>query len=229
MNGYFITGTDTGIGKTMASVALLHALTRQGLTAVGMKPVASGCATTAEGLRNEDALALQAASSVALPYEQINPYAFALAIAPHIAAELAAISIDLEVIAGHYRQLATQAEVVVVEGVGGWRVPLNPQQDVADLAAVLDLPVILVVGLRLGCINHALLTADSIRARGLKLVGWIANYLDPEMTAQAQNIQALQQRLAAPLLAELPWDDEGRPLFADERDVLEQLNDSLRH
>ncbi|MCW8828653.1 MAG: dethiobiotin synthase, partial [Gammaproteobacteria bacterium] len=186
--GFFITGTDTEVGKTWCSLGLIARLRQQGHTVVAMKPVASGCAPTAAGLRNDDALKLQAQASVALAYETINPYAFEPAIAPHIAAELAGQRIELSTIVTSYRRLAAEAEISVVEGVGGWRVPLNDAQTVADLAGAIGLPVILVVGLRLGCINHALLTAESIRASGCTLAGWIANSVEPRMAQQEDNV-----------------------------------------
>lgn len=203
-NGLFITGTDTGIGKTWASLGLMAALQRNGKTVVGMKPVASGCEKTAYGLRNEDALLLQEQASVKLDYELVNPFAFEPAIAPHIAAEQAGKNIDPENIIEGYRELEKQAEWVVVEGVGGWRVPLGAEITVADLALALKLPVILVVGLRLGCINHALLSAESIQQSGLQLAGWIANCIDPDMEQQEKNIHTLTQHITSPLLGIVP-------------------------
>lgn len=202
--GIFITGTDTGVGKTWVSVGLMAALQSQGLRVLGMKPVASGCELTAEGLRNEDALLLQQQGSSEVDYRLLNPYAFAPAIAPHLAAAQADAAIDLAVIERNYRQLATQAEVIVVEGAGGWLVPLNDQHSMADLAKRLDLDVILVVGLRLGCINHALLSAESIRSHGCRLRGWVANTLDPQMPQLQTNIESIARRIAAPLLGVIP-------------------------
>ena len=199
---YFITGTDTEVGKTFATCALLHAARAQGRRALAMKPVAAG--TDAEG-RNEDVEKLIAASSFAAPRELINPYCFAEPIAPHIAASREGRRIDKHVILDAYRQLAAQADFVAVEGVGGFRVPLGEGFDTADLAQALGLPVVLVVGLRLGCLNHALLTAEAIEKRGLVLAGWIANGIDPAMPYRDENIAALRQRLAAPLLGVLPW------------------------
>lgn len=204
-NGLFITGTDTGIGKTWISAAIMKLLQAQGQTVIGMKPIASGCEQTSAGLRNEDALILQQQSSIKIDYEQINPYAFAPAIAPHIAAEQAGVTIDIQQIAETYNALSQQANWVIVEGVGGWQVPLNENETVADLARALDLPVILVVGLRLGCINHALLSAESIQQSGLKLAGWIANHIDPQMAEQKQNLLSIQQRIDAPLLGIVPY------------------------
>ena len=202
---YFITGTDTGVGKTLISAALIHGFVQRGLKAVGMKPVAAGCQRQGTQLISEDVAQLMAAGNVAAPIEQISPYVFEPAIAPHIAAEQAGVDIKLETIVQAYQQLAALADVVIVEGVGGFRVPLGNKLDTADLARQLDLPVILVVGMRLGCLNHALLTAEAIQMRGLKLAGWVANQIDPQMAAYAENLQELQQRLPAPYLGVVPW------------------------
>lgn len=199
---YFVTGTDTEVGKTFATCALLHAARAQGRRALAMKPIAAG--TDAEG-RNEDVEKLIAASSFAAPRELVNPYCFAEPIAPHIAASREGRTIKNQVILDAYRQLADQSDVLLVEGVGGFRVPLGDGFDSADLARALDLPVILVVGLRLGCLNHALLTAEAVERRGLTLAGWIANGIDPAMPYREENIAALRQRLSAPLLGILPW------------------------
>ena len=200
---YFVTGTDTGTGKTWCSAALLRVLRRNGQRVAGIKPVASGCMHTQEGLRSSDALALIAQSNVELPYEVVNPYAFAPPIAPHIAARRAAVRIDLDRIHKIYQHVANQADCVVVEGVGGWQVPLSDQETIADLAHRLGLPIILVVGMRLGCINHALLSVASIEQSGLELAGWIANHIEPGMIAQAENLATLKTRIAAPLLGEV--------------------------
>lgn len=204
--GFFITGTDTGVGKTHITAALLQFFISQGKTAVGMKPIAAGCDETS--LICEDVEILQGASNVEAPQDWINPYGFIPPIAPHIAARQAGVTIDLNVIAHAYDGLAKLADVVVVEGVGGFRVPLNDSQDTADLAGRLDLPVILVVGMRLGCINHALLTAEAIQGRGLKLAGWVANSVLPEMSALNDNIEALEQRINAPLLGIIPFAED---------------------
>ena len=203
--GYFITGTDTGVGKSWCSTALMVKLREQGYTVVGMKPVASGCAQTAEGLRNDDALLLQAQASIELPYETINPFAYAPPIAPHIAAQQAGRSIQIDIIRDDFLRIAKQVDQVIVEGVGGWRVPLNETETVADLAKALGLPVILVVGLRLGCISHALLTAETIRNDGCELVGWIANTLENDMPEQTVVIETLAARLETPLLGVVPY------------------------
>lgn len=199
---WFVTGTDTEVGKTFATCALLHAARARGLAALAMKPVAAG--VDADG-RNEDVERLMAAGSVKAPRELVNPYCFAAPVAPHIAAAAEGRAIDPEVIVQACGQLAAQADVLLVEGVGGFRVPLGPDLDSADLARRLGLPVILVVGLRLGCLNHALLTAEAIGARGLQLAGWIANRIDPAMAHWQENVEALRDRLPAPLLGILPW------------------------
>ena len=198
---WFVTGTDTEVGKTFVTCALLHVLRDQGVNAIGMKPIAAG--TDAEG-KNDDVEALIAASGVQAPRELINPYLFQPAIAPHIAAEEEGRSIDLGSIVTSFNTLRGMADTVLVEGVGGFCVPLGPDSDTADLAENLKLPVILIVGMRLGCINHALLTQQAIAARGLKLAGWIANRIDPEMSRFEENMAALTERIAAPLLGIVP-------------------------
>jgi dethiobiotin synthetase len=207
-DGYFITGTDTGAGKTWATVALMRHLQRQGKAVLGMKPVASGCAPHGGELKNADALLLQQYASFAVPYALVNPYALEPPIAPHIAARRAGVGIDFEVIGAAFRQLQAQADAVLVEGVGGWAVPLNAAQDVADLAGFLHLPVILAVGMRLGCINHARLTHRAIAASGVECRGWLAVCVEPQMTAVDENIAALQELIAAPLLGILPHRDK---------------------
>jgi dethiobiotin synthetase len=201
---YFITGTDTGVGKTLVCCALLHAFAGQQLRSVGMKPVAAGCRREGGVLISEDVESLQAAGNLRLPLGQVNPYAFEPPLAPHIAAARAGVEIALPTIAAAFEALTAQADAVVVEGVGGFRVPLNAHEDTADMAVLLGLPVILVVGLRLGCLNHALLTAEAITQRGLTLAGWVANHIDPDMAAAEQNVEALKQRLPAPCLGVLP-------------------------
>jgi dethiobiotin synthetase len=202
--GFFVTGTDTGVGKTRVSAGLIAALRAQGLRVTGMKPVASGCVTTPKGLRNADALALQAASGLDLPYELLNPYAFAPAIAPHLAAKDAGVAIRFAVIAQAHARLAAQSDCVVVEGVGGWRVPLGPDGDVADMAMHLALPVVLVVGLRLGCLNHAALTAADIRRCGLPLAGWVGNEMNIGFERRNDALGALADLLPEPCLGVLP-------------------------
>jgi dethiobiotin synthetase len=200
----FIAGTDTGVGKTWVATRLLQALVASGLRACGMKPVAAGAAATPGGLRNDDALALLGAGNVGIPYETLNPYCLADATSPHIAAKNAAISIDIELIKNRYSRIVSKSDVVVVEGAGGWLAPIGDGTTMADVAAALGLPVLLVVGMRLGCISHALLTVDSIRARGLQLAGWIANPSGPEFlpgsAGYAAYVDALEQRLPAPRL-----------------------------
>jgi dethiobiotin synthetase len=205
MNGLFVTGTDTGIGKSIASAALLHAFRAQGRRAVGMKPVASGCERTSEGWRNEDALALQYASDPGPAYEDVNPYALPLPLAPQLAAADAGVSIAMPRIVEAHARLARQADVVVVEGVGGWAAPLSDTLDQIDLVRSLELPVVMVVGLRLGCINHARLTARAIVADGARLVGWIANDIDPHMHRADDNFVILQRMIDAPCWGRLPY------------------------
>ncbi len=211
---YFIAGTDTGVGKTLVACALLRAFVKQGSQAVGMKPVAAGCVEALAGLRCEDVESLRAAGNVVASQEWVNPYALISPVAPHIAAGLAGVEISLEKINGAFRHLREMADVTVVEGVGGFVVPLNTRQDTADMAEMLGLPVILVVGMRLGCINHALLTAQAIRHNGLRLVAWVANRIDPDMSAFDENLHALETRLAAPLLGIIPYLAEANPVPA---------------
>ena len=198
----FVTGTDTDIGKTRIASALLRAYAAKGWRAIGMKPVAAGC--DAQG-RNEDVDALRAASSFTVAREAMCPYLFKPAIAPHIAAAEAGVEIDIAIIEAHYQALCAQADVVVVEGAGGFIIPLNATQTSADLVQRLDLPVVLVVGMRLGCLNHALLTQEAIGSRGLRLAGWVANRIDPQMSRPEENLAALCERLHAPLLGDIPY------------------------
>lgn len=206
--GYFVTGTDTGIGKTWSTLTLMQYFQAQGRVVIGMKPVASGCEQHNGELRNEDALLIQEQSSILLPYQDINPYAFAPPVSPHIAAKQAGRTIDLDVVIAKYRQLEKQADIVIVEGVGGWLVPLNEQEDVADLAERLDLPVIVVVGMRLGCLSQAKLTFAAIRQKGLACHGWIASCVDPDMRMLDENIQTLCQVATMPLLAVFPYEPQ---------------------
>ena len=198
---WFVAGTDTEVGKTFVTCALLHAFAAQGLNAVGMKPIAAG--TDADGC-NEDVEQLLAAMPVKPARELVNPYLFAPPIAPHIAAAEAGRAIEPGPIRTAFDALRAHADAVLVEGVGGFLVPLGPRYDAADLALDLALPVILVVGMRLGCINHALLTRDAIAARGLPLAGWVANRIDPQMNRFEENLEALKERLPAPLLGIVP-------------------------
>lgn len=207
MIGCFVTGTDTGVGKTLVSTGLLHALAPHHCRVVGMKPVAAGVVPWGEDWASEDAIALRSASTLAVAPELDNPVLLLDPLSPHIAAERAGVQIDIAAIVRSYQALAAQADAVVVEGAGGFHVPLTDTQTGADLAQALALPVVLVVGLRLGCLSHALLTAEAIRARGLVLVGWVANRVDPEMEAADENIAYLRARLGVPLLAEVPYQD----------------------
>ena len=191
---YFVTGTDTGVGKTLVSCALLAAFATQGKRVAGFKPVAAG--VDADGM-NDDAKALLAASNIPLNYERVNSYCLREAIAPHIAAARENVHIELPHILSAYRELSEKADVVIVEGAGGFRVPLNWMLDNADLARELGLPVIVVVGMRLGCLNHALLTMEAIQSRGLKLAGWVANEITDAMLVQQENIEALKERIEA--------------------------------
>lgn len=202
---FFIAGTDTDVGKTTIAAGLLHAARLMGLSTLGAKPVASGCEVTPKGLRNADALALIAESSVNLPYEQVNPLAFEPAIAPHIAAREAGVVLDVQSLLAPMRHvLEQQADFTLIEGAGGWRVPLSDRANLSDLAIALKLPVILVVGVRLGCINHALLSAEAIARDGLQLAGWVANIIDPQTARLEENLATLAERLPAPCLGRVP-------------------------
>lgn len=205
MRGCFVTGTDTGVGKTLSASALLHALQVHHRRVVGMKPVAAGAVQIAGELTNEDALELRAASTICVAPELDNPVLLPDPVSPHIAARRAGRPIDITELSRRYRQLERRADFVVVEGAGGFHVPLSEMHTGADLAVALALPVVLVVGLRLGCLNHAVLTAEAIRSRDLNIVGWIANRIDPNMQAQDDNIAYLKNRLRAPLMADIPY------------------------
>ena len=207
-SGFFITGTDTEIGKTFCSVALIHALRRQGRRVAGLKPVSAGCERTPQGLRNQDALALMAAGNVALPYETVNPYAFEPPVAPHLAARQTGVDMHRQTIVETLQTADAHADHVIVEGVGGWMVPFNHDATMADVALTLNLPVILVVGVRLGCINHALLTGRAVLQTKLPLAGWIANRIDLQASLQDENIAAIAERIPAPLLADIPHLDD---------------------
>ena len=201
--GYFVTGTDTGVGKTLVACSLLRAFAGRGMKVVGMKPVASGAELRAGALVNADVEQLIESGNVIAPREHVNPYCFEPPIAPHIAARRAGVTISLDRIETSARELSALADMVIVEGVGGFRVPLGADIDTAELAARLALPVVLVVGLRLGCLSHAALSVESVRARGLKLAGWVANHIDPEMAAADDNVRALDERIGAPRLARI--------------------------
>ncbi len=199
----FVTGTDTEVGKTRITTGLMAVLQQQGLKAAGMKPVASGCDWVAGQWQNEDALAMIAQSNVSLPYSVVNPYAFEPAIAPHIAASRVNNEVSISEIKQQFEQIKSEADAVVVEGAGGWLVPLNQIETMADLAVALDLPVVLVVAIKLGCINHALLSIESIQQRGLRIAGWVANHLDAQHES-AEIIDTLKQHIAAPCLGVVP-------------------------
>lgn len=208
-SGFFVTGTDTGVGKTLAAAALTRAFVDRGLRVAVMKPVASGSDPTPGGPRNSDALALMTAANVTAPYEVVNPYCFLPPISPHIAAAEARVAIDLAVLRRRFDSLAAASDCVIVEGAGGWLAPISDTATMADLAAALELPVLLVVGLRLGCLNHALLTRESLASRGMAFAGWIANAIDPRLERAAENLATLSTRLGEPPLACIPFLDRG--------------------
>ncbi|MDR7094288.1 dethiobiotin synthase [Hydrogenophaga laconesensis] len=204
-DGCFVTGTDTGVGKTLVSAALLHTLARHHRRVVGMKPVAAGLVDHQGQALSEDVLALRTASTVRVPAALDNPVALPDAMAPHLAAARVGRTVTVADLLAAHRALRGHADVVVVEGAGGWRVPVNCDETLADLACAIGAPVVLVVGLRLGCLNHALLTADAIRADGLPLAGWVANAIDPDMPCREENIHTLCRWLSAPLLGRIAW------------------------
>ncbi|MDH0645799.1 dethiobiotin synthase [Pseudomonas sp. GD03858] len=209
---YFIAGTDTDVGKTTIAAGLLHAARQLGLSTLAAKPVASGCSVTPKGLRNSDALALIDESSIKLPYEAINPFAFEPAIAPHVAAREAGVALSVPTLRDAMQQVLEQrADFTLIEGAGGWRVPLSDHANLSDLAIALKLPVILVVGVRLGCINHALLSAEAIARDGLQLAGWVANIVDPRTSRLEENLSSLAERLPAPCLGRVPWLKQAGP------------------
>lgn len=203
--GFFVTGTDTGIGKTVIACALVRAFVARGERVAVMKPIASGAARTPQGLRNEDALALMEASRLPLRYSQVNPYCFEPAISPHIAADDVKIKIDINMIIAGFEALKAESDRVVVEGAGGWLAPIGRGETMADLARALAVPTLMVVGLRLGCLNHAQLTRLGVEARGVPFAGWIANCLEPAMARQAENLATLEERLGEPPLAIVPF------------------------
>ena len=205
INGFFITGTDTDVGKTHVSVALVEQLKQKGYKTGVMKPISAGCERTAQGLRNDDAIQLMQSSNVALNYDTVNPYAFEPAIAPHIAANEVDVEISLDVIMENYNRICSQSDWVIVEGAGGWLVPLDDHRTMGDLASAIGLPVIVVVGMRLGCLSHALLTINAIKASGLTLAGWIANRPTPEMSRYKENLATLKEMINAPMLGEMPY------------------------
>lgn len=205
-NTFFVTGTDTGVGKTLVTAALLHKAKQQNKKAYGLKPISAGCVDTGSGLQNEDALQIMQENGVELSYAQVNPIALKAAKAPHIAAAEEGKRLDLNRLEGMIRgALMTPAELRLIEGAGGWRIPLSPSQQLAHLPVTLDVPIILVVGMRLGCLNHALLTAEAIHRDGLSLAGWVANSPAEPMDSLAENINTLQHCIAAPLLGQIPY------------------------
>lgn len=203
---YFIIGTDTDVGKTYVASQLIQHFVAKGFKTIGMKPIASGCEPAKNGeLINEDVQKLSAASNISAAIHLLNPYRFAPAIAPHIAAQQAGVNMQIEVIQQAYSEISALADVVIVEGVGGFYVPINAEQTLADLAVAFKLPIILVVGIKLGCINHALLTVEAIQARGLTLAGWVANQIDTNMPVFEENLATLKQRISAPCLSVVAW------------------------
>lgn len=208
MRSCFIAGTDTGVGKTRVTVALMTALKQQGLQVMGMKPVAAGCMHTPDGLRNTDAELIRSCCCKQPPYPLVNPYALKAPVAPLFAARAARVRIDKSVIESAFRQLADRGDAVIVEGIGGWRMPLGPDWQLSDIVRSLQLQVILVVGLRLGCINHALLSKEGISADGLSVAGWVANQIDPEYGMIDQTLELLSTKLQAPLIGMVPFSIE---------------------
>jgi len=204
-NAFFITGTDTGVGKTHVSVSLVKALVKHGLKVAVMKPIASGSDRTPQGLRNEDAMALKNASNVDVPYSTLNPYCFEPAISPHIAAEEAGIAPDIGVIRRNFDSLKAKADITIVEGAGGWYAPISHTQSMADLPKALNIPAILVVGVKLGCLNHARLSKEAIEAKGVEFAGWVANSIDPGLERAAENLATLERILGRPPLAVFPF------------------------
>jgi len=205
---YFVTGTDTDVGKTVCCQALLQAANKQQLSTLAYKPIAAGCEQTLYGLRNHDALLLQKESSLDVAYELVNPISFTPAIAPHIAAQIENKPIEQSYISqGLERLKSLNSDLIIIEGAGGWRLPLNADETLSDWVATQKLPVILVVGMKLGCLNHAILTYESIINDGLKVVGWIANQVDNNMSFYMQNLEMLKHKISAPMIAEIPYLD----------------------
>jgi dethiobiotin synthetase len=206
---YLVIGTNTNVGKTYVASRLIQHFVRSGFNTIGMKPIASGCELNANGdLINEDVTALIAVSNIKAPLDYVNPYHFMPAIAPHIAASQAGVQIQLTQVLHAYQRLSQMSDVVIVEGAGGFCVPINETQTLADLAEQLKLPIVLVVGMQLGCINHALLTVEAIQARGLTLAGWVANQIDLSMVMFEENVESLSARINAPLLSTVSWRGE---------------------
>lgn len=206
MKKFFIAGTDTDAGKTLVSSALLHGFNKRGLSTAAVKPIAAGCKKTNQGLRNDDALVLQSVMSADLHYEEVNAIAFEAAIAPHIAADKVKLKVTAEKLEKNCEYIFQKKyDATLVEGAGGWRVPINDNETLSDVVKALNLPVVLVVGLKLGCINHSLLTFDAIKNDGLFVNGWVANQVDKDMTVVDENIEALKKRLACPFLGHIPF------------------------
>jgi len=204
MQAYFVTGTDTEVGKTWVTLGLMSALQATGLTVAGMKPIASGCSVTEFGLRNDDAIKIRMQASHEAAYDDINPYSYELPIAPHIAAKQIGETIQLHIIDTSYRRLSERADAIVVEGIGGWRVTFGKGLQTKDLVKHLQIPVILVVGLRLGCINHALLSVEAMVADGVQIMGWVSNHIDPSYLEAQETLALLSEAIPAPLLGEIP-------------------------
>ncbi|WP_067515949.1 dethiobiotin synthase [Endozoicomonas ascidiicola] len=203
---FFVTGTDTDAGKTVVTCGLLEAARLQGLSTLALKPVSAGCHQTSEGLRNDDAEVLIEAMTMSLPYEQMNPLAFEPPVAPHIAAEEAGVRMTLDRLTGYCRgALMKKYDLALIEGAGGWRVPLNGREMLSGLPKALNTPVILVVGMKLGCLNHGLLTAEAILRDGVKLAGWVANQIDPDMNRYEENLATLTRLIPAPRLGTVPY------------------------
>ncbi len=205
INAFFIAGTDTDVGKTVASKAILQAIASKGFTTIGYKPVAAGCERTEQGLRNSDALHLMKVATQEMPYDDVNPYALELPASPHIAARHENLTIDYKVLSDKLAYLKTKAASVLVEGAGGWRVPVSDTDCLSSWVKQEKLPVVLVVGVKLGCLSHALLTAESIEADGLTIVGWVANRINPGTEHYAEIIEVLESRIRAPKLGEIPY------------------------
>lgn len=205
INALFIAGTDTDVGKTVASKAILQAIASKGFTTIGYKPVAAGCERTEQGFRNSDALHLMQVATQEMPYEDVNPYALELPASPHIAAKHENVTIDYKVLSDKLEYLKTKADTVLVEGSGGWRVPVSDTDCLSSWVKKEKLPVVLVVGVKLGCLSHAILTAESIEADGLNIVGWVANRVNPGTEHYAEIIKVLESRIRAPKLGEIPY------------------------